>query len=373
MGSTTIGIPDTSQLPIQSDTSQYDLRNASAALNNPDVVPPPRLTPDQSIAELEANRLQTIQNPPQYQPDFQQPDVQQQFQQPQFHNLQPLIDAYAARLQQDNQQRGGGVMKHLLTSFLGGGGRAMMMSVGLPTPEMQHQEQLRNLIALSHAQSEAQNAASNQQLKDIETQRYALDVAQYPVYGANGKPLTDASGKIATYPKWQAAQLQEYHNRIAGQRLSPEDQAYLESYNQLISEGKSPKEAHDALQRQPAESIHTVNTAEGVKQYDPASKTWRVIGGSPKSNINLMTASDAKDIADAIESGDQPPTLQGLYRSAGPVRAELARRGFPLAQAETDWKAVQKHTATLNGPQQTRLMQSIVSASDMLEKIFRTL
>jgi hypothetical protein len=41
----------------------------------------PTLSPDQSIAELEQNRLQTIQNPAQYQPDFQQ---QPQFEQPQL-------------------------------------------------------------------------------------------------------------------------------------------------------------------------------------------------------------------------------------------------------------------------------------------------
>jgi len=84
---------------------------------------------------------------------------------------------------------------------------------------------------------------------------------------------------------------------------------------------------------------------------------------------NLMTGTDAKDIADAIENGDQPPTLQGLYRNAGPVRAELARRGVPLAKMETDWKATQKYMTTLNGPQQVRLRQAIDTASDSLDKI----
>lgn len=84
---------------------------------------------------------------------------------------------------------------------------------------------------------------------------------------------------------------------------------------------------------------------------------------------NLMTGDDAKQIADAIASGDQPPTLQGLYRNAGPVRAELARRGVPLAKMESDWKATQRFLGTLNGPQQTRLRQAAQTASDSLDKI----
>jgi hypothetical protein len=82
-----------------------------------------------------------------------------------------------------------------------------------------------------------------------------------------------------------------------------------------------------------------------------------------------MTSTDAKDIADAIENGDQPPTLQGLYRNAGPVRAELARRGVPMAKMETDWKATQKYVGTLNGTQQVRLRQAIETASDSVDKI----
>jgi hypothetical protein len=63
------------------------------------------------------------------------------------------------------------------------------------------------------------------------------------------------------------------------------------------------------------------------------------------------------------------PTLQGLYRNAGPVRAELARRGVPLAKMETDWKATQKYVGTLNGTQQVRLRQAIETASDSADKI----
>ena len=74
----------------------------------------------------------------------------------------------------------------------------------------------------------------------------------------------------------------------------------------------------------------------------------------------------AKDIADAIEKGLQPPDTRGLYRMGAPVRAELARRGYDLTHAQLDFQATQKHLATLNGAQQTRLRQAIGTASDSL-------
>lgn len=78
---------------------------------------------------------------------------------------------------------------------------------------------------------------------------------------------------------------------------------------------------------------------------------------------------DPKAIADAIERGDQPPTLTGLYRQGPAVRAELARRKYNLTTATMDWQATQKHLSTLNGPQQERLRQAITFTSDSLDNI----
>lgn len=77
-------------------------------------------------------------------------------------------------------------------------------------------------------------------------------------------------------------------------------------------------------------------------------------------------ATDAKSIADAIVAGEQPPSVQGLYRLAGPVRAELAKQGYDMTKANLDWEATKKHLSTLNGAQQTRLRQAISTASDSL-------
>lgn len=84
---------------------------------------------------------------------------------------------------------------------------------------------------------------------------------------------------------------------------------------------------------------------------------------------NNGAANDAKDIASAIMNGDQPPDMKGLYRFGGPVKAELARKGYDLTTAQRDWQAVQRHISTLNGPQQERLRQAVTFTYDSLDNI----
>src|SRR5438309_6447685 len=98
----------------------------------------------------------------------------------------------------------------------------------------------------------------------------------------------------------------------------------------------------------------TVVTGKGVFQYNPETDKYDKYVGPAPVTATSVSSNDVKDIADAIQNGDQPPTLQGLYRNGAPVRAELARRGVPLAKMETDWKATQHYMASLNGPQQLR-------------------
>jgi hypothetical protein len=191
------------QLPLQSPTSAYDLRNASVAIGTPQPLPPPEMTPEQSIQELQQNATASFLRPQveyqsQYQPDFQQ----QQFQQPDFqapspHSFQPAIDAIAAQYQQQNAERGKGVARHLFSTFLGGMGRAMMHNYGLLTPEEEQDRRLQKIVELSNAQSQ-------QDLRNVEMQRYALDIQRVPVIGSDGQPLTDGNGQPRLYPRWQA-------------------------------------------------------------------------------------------------------------------------------------------------------------------------
>src|SRR5262249_31610336 len=156
MGNGAIGIPDVSQLPIQSDVSQYNLRNANAAFSPQPGPPPgaigPTLSADQSTADLEQRALEPLLNPPQYQqPDF------SQFQQPGPDLDDPLevakqtIVSHLQASQAANQQHGSRI-KNLLTDFFHGASNAMLMHAGLPTPEMQRQRDLRNLLQISNSQ-----------------------------------------------------------------------------------------------------------------------------------------------------------------------------------------------------------------------------
>jgi hypothetical protein len=78
---------------------------------------------------------------------------------------------------------------------------------------------------------------------------------------------------------------------------------------------------------------------------------------------------DVSMIADAIVNGHQPPTTTGLYGKTAAVRAALERKGYDFTTAERDYKAVQKHLATLNGAQQERLRQAVTFTTDSLNVI----
>lgn len=103
-------------------------------------------------------------------------------------------------------------------------------------------------------------------------------------------------------------------------------------------------------------------------QWDPQAKKWTELGEAGAAGMG-GTVSDAKDIATAIAEGEQPPTTTGLYRFAGPVRAELARQGFDLTTANRDWMAITRHMASLNSTQQMRLRQSVMFAYESLDMI----
>jgi hypothetical protein len=102
-------------------------------------------------------------------------------------------------------------------------------------------------------------------------------------------------------------------------------------------------------------------TLQERERHDKAMEAKAASGGG--------SGSDVKAIADAIQNGNQPPVFTGLYKMAAPVRAELGRRGVPVARMETDYKAVQRAMSSLNSPQQTRLRQDIDTVNDSLDKI----
>lgn len=66
----------------------------------------------------------------------------------------------------------------------------------------------------------------------------------------------------------------------------------------------------------------------------------------------------AKEIAQGIMEGTQPPDMKGLYRYGGQVRAILAKNGYNLTVAMRDWQNLNRYYTTLNGAGQLRLRQA---------------
>jgi hypothetical protein len=125
--------------------------------------------------------------------------------------------------------------------------------------------------------------------------------------------------------------------------------------------------AEDKVQSAEIEAIKAFTEAHGRKpneaELDGIHKRFKEAGTVVRVSTGGAAAaggaSDAKTIAQAIISGDQPPDMKGLYRFTGPVRAELARQGYNLTKATEDWNSTSKYLATLNGAQQTRLRQAV--------------
>lgn len=79
------------------------------------------------------------------------------------------------------------------------------------------------------------------------------------------------------------------------------------------------------------------------------------------------------NVSDAItgmREGTLPPILPGrASKDYTSLLAEAKRQGYDLATAAADWQATQKHFATLNGSQQTRIRQAADTAYHSLDTI----
>ncbi len=79
---------------------------------------------------------------------------------------------------------------------------------------------------------------------------------------------------------------------------------------------------------------------------------------------------DVKEAVMGMKEGTIPPQLPGrASKEYTSMMAEARRQGFDLAGAATDWMATQKHVATLNGAQQTRLNQAVNQLPELLDTV----
>jgi hypothetical protein len=123
--------------------------------------------------------------------------------------------------------------------------------------------------------------------------------------------------------------------------------------------------------------LQHLETAAGIQTFNPETGALGPViakgkpAASPGGGMNAMySQADPATLADAIVRGEAPPDISTLGRPIGAaVQTALARKGYNLATAQTDWKATQKHVATLNGSQQTRLNQAINALPELLDTV----
>lgn len=124
-------------------------------------------------------------------------------------------------------------------------------------------------------------------------------------------------------------------------------------------------------------TLQHVETAQGIQTFNPRGGALGPVIAQPRPHPAasggmgaLYSDIDPKSIADAIERGDQPPTITDLGKPAGAaVASQLAKRGFNLAAAATDWKATQKHISSMNSATQLKLTQSINALPELLDTV----
>lgn len=109
-----------------------------------------------------------------------------------------------------------------------------------------------------------------------------------------------------------------------------------------------------------------------AKAYAPMKVNPNDTFVDPVTGRALATGSRAggpmvDNIVQGIASGDQPPTLTGLYGMGPAVRAGLEEQGVDLAKMQLEFDRAKKQVQTLNGPQMTRfvgLASSVVNTID---------
>lgn len=194
------------------------------------------------------------------------------------------------------------------------------------------------------------------------------------------KTVRGLGGKYNAPPKYQAlpANSAGIVNEATGQITPTGAPPRITNESELLLAAADPAHplhaqavAAQELKRQPTADQLADNARQAATQAETMrhNRAEEAIARAREGRESADTKGDAKAIADAIKSGDQPPSVTGLYRFAGPVRAELARQGYDFTKANLDWEATKKHLATLNGAQQTRLRQAISTASDSLSVI----
>ena len=101
---------------------------------------------------------------------------------------------------------------------------------------------------------------------------------------------------------------------------------------------------------------------------DPKTGDWKQVQGGPAAEMNQQD-NPIQNIAKAIESGHQPPTLTGMYRMAPMVKSQLEKDGFNLSQATLEYDAAHKQVLSLNGPQMLKFVGLANTVDNTIDRV----
>lgn len=188
-------------------------------------------------------------------------------------------------------------------------------------------------------------------------------VSELGVGDTQVRPQSMEEGMLQRVKQAMATAQTTPYNLAPGAKRMIGDKVIAEN-PRVTSPGSLESQYLEALRRGDKEEMARITQArKAVGQADDRPPT---MGGMD----TLYGLFDPKAVADAIEAGEQPPTVSDLGRPMGAaVRSELAKRGFNLSTAQSDWAATQSHFRTLNGSQQTRLRQAAETAYHSLDVI----
>jgi hypothetical protein len=113
--------------------------------------------------------------------------------------------------------------------------------------------------------------------------------------------------------------------------------------------------------------ISPVETHPGTSFVDPVTR--QPLYTAPTAAQSRVDPAVVGNIVKGIVSGDQPPTLSGLYSLSGPVRSGLEEAGFNLEKAQIEQKRAEKQIATLNGPQMTKFVGLASSVDRTIDEV----
>jgi hypothetical protein len=164
-----------------------------------------------------------------------------------------------------------------------------------------------------------------------------------------GRPVAVAPGSSLVAP----SALQAIPGQPAGQPVAP---IYT-----------APERVQKPASVQEFEYAKTQGYKGSYEQYQTQDANRK----RPVVNVSAANAvSDVKEAVTGMREGTIPPQLPGrASKEYTAMMAEAHRQGYDLAKAATDWSATQKHFATLNGAQQTRIRQAVDTAYHSLDVI----